>query len=169
MKSTFITAVILLFTTFSFASENSKNSINDTKSINYAKSISDTKSINYTNSVNIDSLIRSEISLKYKGAVIIEIEKENGNIEVEIIHEQKEKNVIFNSQGEWQSTKYDISKTELPTNIKDAIANSKYSSYNIDDIEVIKTPTTSMYEVKLDKWFSSDEKTIYITFDGKII
>lgn len=115
-----------------------------------------------------DAEIRKQIETMYKNAVILEIEYENGNIEVEIIHNQKEKDVTFNNAGEWQSTKYDILKLELPDKIKTVIKNSKYSSYNIDDIEAIETPSKSIYEIELDKLLS-DDVTIYITFEGVIL
>ena len=124
---------------------------------------------NATNPSNVDSAVRSQIEAKYKGAVIIEMEREDGKIKAEIIHDQKEKDVVSNAQGVWQSTKFDISKSELPKKIKEVIKASKYSSYSIDNVEVIETPTQSMYEIELDKWYNSDEVTIYITFDGKLL
>ena len=126
-------------------------------------------STNAANPTNIDSTIRSQIEAKYKGAVIVEMEREDGKIKVEVIHDQKEKDIVSSAQGVWQSTKYDISKSELPKKIKEVIKTSKYSSYSIDNVEVIETPTQSMYEIELDKWYNSDEVTIYITFDGKIL
>ncbi len=124
---------------------------------------------NATNPSNADSVVRSQIEAKYKGAVIIEMEREDGKIKAEIIHDQKEKDVVSSTQGVWQSTKFDISKSELPQKIKEVIKASQYSSYSIDNVEVIETPTQSMYEIELDKWYNSDEVTIYITFDGKLL
>ncbi len=124
---------------------------------------------NTTTTINIDSLIEQQVSTRYQGAIILELETEDGNIKGEIIHEQRKKSVIFNRQGVWQSTKYDLLKSELPKSIKDVIKASKYSSYWIDDIEVIETPSRSLYEIELDKWFNRDEFTIYITFEGKIL
>jgi len=141
MKIKFFSTALLLFTTFVVA---------------------------FGNPIEIDLLIRGQVFAKYKNAVIIETEKENQNIKVEIIHQHKEKDLIFNSQGVWQSTKYDISKSELPNKIKTALKNSQYSSYRIDDIEVIETPTKSIYEIDLDKIFG-DDITIYVTFDGEIL
>lgn len=144
MKTKLITAILLLSATLATASPNA------------------------TSPTNIDSLIRTQIEAKYSGAVIVDVENENGKIEVDIVHKQTEKDVIFNNFGVWQSTKYDILKTELPKKITEAIKKSKYSSYSIDDVEVIETPSRSIYEIELEKWFS-DDITIYITFDGVII
>ena len=153
MKIKFIAPVLFLLMSFFVASANSVRPINTTNTIS---------------NTNIDSLIRSKIEQKYKNAVILEIKNEDGNIEVEIIHDQKEKDVVFNSLGVWQSTKYDIFKSELSKKIKEVIKKSKYSSYSIDSIEVIETPARLIYEIELDKWFS-DDITIYVTFDGEIL
>ena len=118
--------------------------------------------------INVEKLINDQIEAKYNDAVIVETETENNQIKVDIIHQQKEKDVLFNNQGVWQSTKYDMPKSELPKKIKEVIENSKYSSYKISDVEVIETPSKNIYEIELDKFFS-DEITIYVTFDGKIL
>ena len=141
MKTKFITAALLLFTTLSIAQAQTSD---------------------------IDIKVREQVEAKYKDALILETEHENGNIELDIIHLKRKKSVIFNSKGVWQSTKYDIKKSELPEKIKSVIKNSKYSSYRVDEVEIIETPTKSIYEIGLDKFFS-DDITIYITFDGKII
>ena len=118
--------------------------------------------------INVEKLIKDQIEAKYNDAVIVETETENNQIKVDIIHQQKEKDVLFNNQGVWQSTKYDMPKSELPKKIKEVIENSKYSSYKISDVEVIETPSKNIYEIELDKFFS-DEITIYVTLDGKIL
>ena len=141
MKTKFITTLLLLFTTLSIA---------------IAQPID----------VNIE--LKKYIETKYKDALILEIEEDGTNVEVEIIHNNKKKELVFNNLGIWQSTKYDIKRSELPKKIKNIIKKSKYSSYRIDDVEVIVTPTKSLYELDLDKWFG-DEITIYVTFEGKII
>ena len=143
MKTKIITIALLLFTTLGLAIANPTN-------------------------VDVDAKINNHIETKYKDAVVLETENEEGKIEVKIIHQQKEKKVIFNKLGVWQSTKYDIKKSELPQKIKTTIKGSKYSSYKIDSIETIETPKQSIYEIELEKLFN-DDITIYITFDGKIL
>ena len=141
MKTKFITTLLLLFTTLSIAT---------------------------AQTIDVTIELKKYIETKYKDALILEIEEDGINIEVEIIHNKKRKDLVFNKLGIWQSTKYDIKRSELPEKIKKIIKKSKYSSYKIDDVEVIETPTKSLYELGLDKWFG-DEITIYVTFEGKII
>lgn len=121
------------------------------------------------NPTNMYSEIRKQIEMKYKGAVVLKIDDDNGKFEVEIIHQGNEKDAIFNNLGVWQSTKYDIKKSELPKKIKNVVENSVYSSYRIEEVEVIETPTQSLYEIDLDKWFKDEDVTVYITFDGEIL
>ncbi len=147
MKTTLIKVALILFTTFGLNAANG---------------------FSQTNSTDVDLLIKNQIEAKYKGAVILETEKENGKIEVEIISNQKKKTLIFSNEAVWQSTKYDVLKSELPEKIKEVIKNSKYSSYKIDEVEVIEKPDRNLYKIDLDK-FLSDDVTIYIDFDGKII
>ncbi len=141
MKTKFITTLLLLFTTLSIAK---------------------------AQTIDVTIELKKYIETKYKDALILEIEEDGINIEVEIIHNKKRKDLVFNKLGIWQSTKYDIKRSELPEKIKKIIKKSKYSSYKIDDVEVIETPTKSLYELGLDKWFG-DEITIYVTLEGKII
>ncbi len=128
-----------------------------------------TANANTTTPVNPVISAEAQVKAKYQGAVIRGTEREDGQIKVEIIHQQKEKDVVFNAQGVWQSTTYDMRNSELPDSIKQVLKNSEYSSWSVDDVEVIETPTQSMYEIELDKWFNDEDMTIYITFDGKIL
>ena len=141
MKTKMITSVLLLLTTFAFA---------------------------IPNPTDVNTKINKQIKTKYQDAIILERENEDGNIEIEIVHKQKEKKVIFSNLGVWQLTKYDLFKSELPQKIKNTIKASKYSSYVIDEIKVIETPTNSIYEIELDKMFDEDI-TIYVKFDGEIL
>ncbi len=115
--------------------------------------------------------IRGYVSEKYPKCVITEVEVNNNhsasNIEVEFVHNSKEKEAIFDMAGNWQSTKYDILKSELPNAVSTALSKSQYSDYSIDDIDVLETPDAVLYEIELEKWFS-DDVTIFIDNDGKI-
>lgn len=117
---------------------------------------------------NPAAIVESFIQTKYPGAVTVDIDYGKTGIEVEIVHRSKEKDLDFNSNGEWLKTSYELSKSELPSKIKNALKLSSYSSYSIDDIEFYETPKDSYYEIDLEKWFS-DDVTIYISSDGKIL
>ncbi len=112
--------------------------------------------------------VREYIKTEYKDALIVETERENGKVEVDIVHGKTKKTVIFDELGTWQSTKYEIKKSELPGVIKSSLKNSEYSSYRVEEVEVIETPDKSLYEIELGKLFS-DGITIYATPEGEIL
>ena len=118
---------------------------------------------------DVKTKIDNQIIKMFDGkAVVVETENKNNLFELEVIHQSIEKEIIFTSAGEWQSTSYDIPKSDLPEKIKAVIKASKYSSYSIDDVDVIITPLKSVYKIDLDKLFG-DDITIYVTFEGEIL
>lgn len=117
---------------------------------------------------DVMATVETFIQTKYPGSVTIDIDNDDGKIEVEIVHERKEKDLDFNSRGEWLKTSYELEKSDLPRNIKEALKSSAYSSYSVDDVEFNETPKDSYYKIDLEKWFS-DDVTVYISSSGKIL
>ncbi len=112
--------------------------------------------------------IRDFIKTEYSNAITVESEMEDNKIEVDIIHNKKEKTLTFSDAGVWESTKYDIRKSELPRVVRNAVENSEYSSYRMDDIETIQTPTKTIYEIELSKYLREDI-TILVDDKGDIL
>lgn len=113
--------------------------------------------------------VKDFITTNYPGARIIEYEIERGNLEVDIIDENKGKEVLFNSKNEWIYTKYEVFRTEVPQKVMDALAASQYKGYRIDDIDCYetKTPKTpSYYRFELES--GNTEVKINIDTDGNI-
>lgn len=101
--------------------------------------------------VAVNENIEEFIAGKYPGAVIIERDNDDGYIEVEILHDGKVKEVVFNWQNEWLKTEWELRRNELPQNIIDVIT-ANYDGYYIEDdeIEVIETQSGIFYEVELE-------------------
>lgn len=97
------------------------------------------------------SAITELINSKYPGARIIDVEQERGMTEVDIIHENRSKEVVFNSSNEWLNTHYDVLKNEVESTVIEALNHSEYSSYFIDDIEKYETPAGDYYLFELEK------------------
>ena len=55
-------------------------------------------------------------------------------IEVDIVHENQSKEVLFNTSYEWISTSWDV--YVLPIKVTEAINASQYSGYVVDDAEI---------------------------------
>ncbi len=113
--------------------------------------------------------VKDFITTNYPGARIIEYEIERGNLEVDIIDENKGKEVVFNNKNEWIYTQYDVIRSEVPQKVMDALAASQYKDYRIDDIDCYetKTPKTpSYYRFELES--GNTEVKINIDTDGNI-
>lgn len=119
------------------------------------KSIADDENDDYENYLPekdpASTAIHEFINSKYPGARIVEIENEHQTIEVDIIHENRGKEVVFDINQKWINTHYDISKQEVETIVLEALNNSAYHSYVIDDIEKYETPSGDYYLFELEK------------------
>ena len=80
------------------------------------------------------------INDKYPTCRIIETETEHNRTEVDIIHENRSKEVIFDASGNWLNTHYDVRQNEVETAVMNALKTSAYADYIIDDIERYETP-----------------------------
>lgn len=117
--------------------------------------------------IAINNDIRSFIEQKYEGARILYAEKEfNGEIDVEIIHDNKKKDVKFNRNNNWINTTWDVAINNLPDAARESVMN-RYPDYRIDDVDYIETPSGDRYKVEIEKgeW----DKTVFVTANGEIL
>lgn len=111
--------------------------------------------------------IEEFIADKYPGARILEQDWDDGYLEVEIWHDNKEKNIYFNGAGEWVRSKWDVRISELPKEVTDTLS-KEYPDYRIDDAEYIQTPESEYYLIELEGR-GDLEKNVRITSDGTIL
>lgn len=131
------------------------------------KIVNDSNNNNDHHPTSIPEILKTYINTHYQGAVILEIDIENGITEIDILHEGKSKEVHFNAQNEWLSTSWDVREIEVLKVVMDAI-NLKYQGYRIDDIEYEERPNGNVYVFELEKQNNPD---IYVTVDmeGKVV
>ena len=115
----------------------------------------------------VDAEVTGFISSKYPGARIVEYDYDKGLLEVEIWHENREKDVYFNGRNEWVYTEWDIRRSELPQAVTAAIAASEWATFSIDDIEYVQTPTAEYYLVELER--GNREIELRIAAEGTIL
>ena len=115
----------------------------------------------------VDAEVTGFISSKYPGARIVEYDYDKGLLEVEIWHENREKDVYFNGRNEWVYTEWDIRRSELPQAVTAAIATSEWATFSIDDIEYVQTPTAEYYLVELER--GNREIELRIAAEGTIL
>lgn len=114
---------------------------------------------------NMVTAVTEFIQKNYPNARIIEIEQEKGMIEVDIIHENQSKEVLFSTNYEWISTSWEV--YALPIKVTDAINASQYSGYVVDDAEYFETPTGNYYWIELEQ--GEKEVKVKINEDGQFI
>lgn len=95
--------------------------------------------------------LKSKVQEMYPNARIVDMDVEGLYIEIDIIHENRAKDVRFDANGTWLSTSWDVPFSQLPTAVSNALAASEYASYRIDDIDFYETPDTSYYSIELEQ------------------
>lgn len=109
------------------------------------------------------------IAEQYPGARILERDTDNGYLEVEILHENREKNVYFNGAGSWVKTTWDVRYSEVPAEVKSAIAASDYATWSVDGADYVETPDGVWYEIELEQERPEREVTLRIAADGTML
>lgn len=112
--------------------------------------------------------IKAFINQQYPGATVMEIETENGRIEVDIIHNNIGKEVVFDTANKWIHTSWDIRTYDLPEVVKGVVAKHEvYSAYVIDDADFFETAQGTYYLLELEK--GSSEIKIKVDPNGNIL
>lgn len=110
--------------------------------------------------------VESFIEKKYPGARILERDYDDGFLEVEILHENKKKELTFNGRDEWVKTEWEVRVRELPKAVTDAISQGGYR-LDDDEADFVETPKESRYEVEVTK--DRREYELSISPEGKIL
>jgi len=133
------------------------------------KSVADSNNNNYESQLpqTTPTDIEAFISEKYPQARIIEIERENGRIEVDIIHDNKGKEVVFDTNSQWLYTSWDVRVSVLPQAVSNIINNTQYSGYRIDDAEFIETSTGNYYLLELER--GNSEINVKVDENGSVL
>ncbi|MBR5851961.1 MAG: PepSY-like domain-containing protein [Bacteroidaceae bacterium] len=117
--------------------------------------------------IALNDYIKDFIEQKYEGVRILYAEKDfNGEIEVEIVHDNKTKEVRFNRNNNWISTIWDLPISQLPDAARESVL-SRYPEYRIDDVDYVEKPSGDCYKVEIEKgeW----DRTVFVTADGEIL
>lgn len=85
---------------------------------------------------------------------------------MDIRHDGKEKELLFNGKNEWIRTSREIRYNELPSAVTSALEAEGYQRDD-DEVEVVQTPDASWYEVEVRR--QGREYKVFIDESGKII
>lgn len=110
------------------------------------------------------------INEKYAGARIMEVDMHGqGFVEVDIIHDKISKEVLFEKNGGWISTSWDIRIDQLPEDVRNAVSsNPLFDGYRIDDTDYYENVGEAYYLIELEKNNLPDKK-IKITGNGELL
>lgn len=111
--------------------------------------------------------IRQFIQKKYPASRIIEIENEYNGIEVDIIHENRSKEVVFDNAGKWLNTHYDVYPGEVEPAVMATVTSQYPAPWYIDDIERYETPNQTYYLFELENGYM--EREIKIDQTGQLL
>jgi hypothetical protein len=99
--------------------------------------------------IEVPSVIENTLKTKFPGATTIEWKKKDSIYEAEFKIGKTEWNAAVELSGSLLKTKYDLTETELPSLVKDAIS-KLYKEYKLDEIEKLEINGLSYYQVELD-------------------
>lgn len=123
--------------------------------------------------VQLPDAMKNFINEKYPNAQIMEIDREDdrndwdyGYTEVDILHNGISKDVLFDQNGNWFSTSWEVRKNELPEAVK-ATINNQYGEYDFDDADYIEKADIAYYHIELEK--GEKEITINVDINGNVI
>lgn len=110
--------------------------------------------------------IESQIQEMYPDAWIIETDREHNRIEVDILHGNIGKEVLFDTNGNWLQTSWDVRINNLPEAIT-AYVNANFAGYRIDDADYYETPSGNFYKIEVERgeW----EQNIFLDADGNLV
>lgn len=109
--------------------------------------------------------IQTQVLQKYPGAAIIETDKKGGKLYVDILDNRKPKELVFD-HNTWVSTSWKMDKADVPSAVMDALRNSEYKNYRINDVVFYESAASSSYRFNLEQ--GDKEVDVSIDPQGKI-
>ena len=110
--------------------------------------------------------VESFVQTRYPGARILDVERENGMTEVEILDGTVCRELLFDATNSWVHTKTELNAGEVPASIMQALSASEYGGYRIDDVDRYETPQKEFYRFDLES--ASGDVKIDIALDGTL-
>lgn len=87
----------------------------------------------------------------YPNARILDIDKEDNMWEVEILDGKVQREILFRIDGLWLATRTeDIPLRTVPANVTEALKNSPYKAYSIEEVEHFLMPDKEFYRFELE-------------------
>lgn len=88
---------------------------------------------------------------RYPAARIIDVDAQMGGVEVEIMDNGTRREVSYDADANWLRTKTDWRVSYLPSIVAQALADSAYGNYRVDEVDWIETPEGDFYLFELER------------------
>lgn len=116
----------------------------------------------------VPNCVQENFKKMYPQAIDIDWDLEGKFYTVEFDVERIEKEAWYDKDCNWRMTENDISYMNLPQPILDAISNSNYSTWKIDDIDYIeRNDHTPFYVVEIEQ--GERERMLFYDATGKLL
>lgn len=115
----------------------------------------------------VPQFVKNAFTEKFSQATNVKWDEEKkGEWEAEFKLNGKTYSANYSTKGEWLETEYAVAVTEIPAEVKSAIAKN-FPGYQIKESEISETATTKVYEFELVKGIT--KKEVALDSSGKII
>lgn len=114
--------------------------------------------------VGLPVAIDSYLKTNYPDAKVLDVDIEGRYTEVDILDGQVTRELIFDSNYAWISTKTELRVADVPATITHVLSASPYAAYRIDEVDFYQTPASDYYRFELES--ATDEVTVNITTEG---
>ncbi len=110
--------------------------------------------------------VESYLREHHADARILEIDSEDGMTEVEILDGRLCRELLFDRNGNWLYTKTETDYDVVPDGVRQALTDSEYGSYRIDDIDHYRNANGDFYRFELES--AAGDVKVDIAPDGTL-
>ena len=130
------------------------------------KAVEDIDNNDYYQPNTVPEVLKNFINNNYPQATIVDIEIEKGITEIDILHDNKAKELHFNNANEWLYTTRDVKEREIQE-IADKVKVAN-PDFHIDDIDYKESADNSkVYIFELEQ--GDNERQVTVDMNGNII
>jgi len=114
-----------------------------------------------------DAAVKATFKSMFPKAIFVDWEMEAGYVNAEFTHDGTRKDAWFETNGSWLMTETDIRSSDIPAAIKNALNQSEYADWRIDDADYLEfADADPMYVLDMEK--GENEVDLYFAADGTL-
>lgn len=114
--------------------------------------------------VVLPEAVKTYLKTNYPDAKILDVDKMGRYTEVDILDGQVKRELVFDGDNAWVSTKTELRIANVPEAIIKVLNDSQYATYRVDDVDFYQTPASDYYRFELES--AGVDVTIDISTEG---